>query len=85
MVNDGWKGLYDCAVLLSNDADFTEALKIVNKELELVTGLVTPRQTYSEGMARHSSFKRAIKNTDLRDSQLPNPIPNSNLYKPESW
>ncbi|MHA1703792.1 MAG: NYN domain-containing protein [Promethearchaeota archaeon] len=85
IVNDGWKDLYDCAILLSNDADFTEALRVVNKELGLVVGLVTPRQKYSVGMKKNSSFKIAIKNKDLRDSQLPNPIPNSSYHKPESW
>jgi len=35
LVNDSWKGLYDCAVILSNDGDLLEALKIVYSELKL--------------------------------------------------
>lgn len=85
MVNDGWKGLYDCAVVLTNDGDFEEALRIVRDELNLVVGLITPRHTSSKKLDKYISFRKTIRNGVLRDSQLPNPIPNSNLYKPESW
>jgi uncharacterized LabA/DUF88 family protein len=33
MLNDAWLDKFDCAVLVSNDSDLAEALKIVNRQL----------------------------------------------------
>ncbi len=86
LVNDGWKGLYECAVVLSNDGDLLEALRIVHDELGLCVGLVTPRKArISKSLLKYAKFQKRIGNNLLRNSQLPNPIPNINIYKPSSW
>lgn len=86
LVNDGQKGLYDCAVVLSNDGDLLEAMKIVHDELKLCVGLVTPgKAKISKSLIKYATFKKRIRKNILKLSQLPNPIPKTKIYKPKGW
>ncbi|MCK4695847.1 MAG: NYN domain-containing protein [Candidatus Cloacimonetes bacterium] len=86
LVNDGWKGSYDCAVILSNDGDLLEAMKIVHDELKLCIGLVTPDKIRtSSSLLKYSTFRKRIRNNIIKNSQLPNPIPGTNFSKPVEW
>jgi len=86
IVNDGWKGLYDCAVVLSNDGDLLEALRIVHDELKLCVGLVTPgKARISKSLLKYATFQKRIRTNLLQICQLPNPISNTNIYKPSGW
>jgi len=72
--------------VLSNDGDLLEALRIVHDELKLCVGLVTPGNArISKSLLKYATFKKRIRTNLLRNSQLPNPIPNSNIYKPTGW
>lgn len=42
LVNDSWKDLFDCAVIISNDGDLAEALRIVSQERHKQIVLLTP-------------------------------------------
>ena len=42
LVNDAHKGLFDCAIVVSNDSDLAEAMRIAKDECEKVVGLFTP-------------------------------------------
>lgn len=86
MVNDAHKGQYDCAVVVSNDGDLAEAMRIVNIECGKVVGLFTPwKRRVSKHLMKYSSFQREIRKATLENSQLPNPIPGTNIYKPQDW
>jgi len=86
LVNDGWKGLYDCAVVVSNDGDLKEAMRIVHDELKLPIGLATPNKIkISKSLNNFKTFHKRIRNNVMKNSQLPNPIPNTTIYKPKEW
>jgi len=86
MVNDGWKGLYDCAVVLSNDGDLLEAFRIIHDDLNLPIGLITPgKARTSKSLLKYTTFRKRIRKHLLLNSQLPNPIPNTKIIKPTSW
>lgn len=42
ILNDAWLDKYDCAVLVSNDSDIAEALKLVKAERNKTIGLILP-------------------------------------------
>ena len=42
LVNDAWLDKYDCAVVVSNDSDLAESLRIVREERKKAVGLLTP-------------------------------------------
>lgn len=89
LVNDGWHGLYDCAVVCSNDGDLSEALRIVRRELHKTVLLVVPgdpkKRAPSVELKRWASYVISIKEASLAASQLPNPIPGTTLHKPADW
>jgi uncharacterized LabA/DUF88 family protein len=85
MLNDAWENKFDLAILISNDSDLAEALKLV-KKLNKNIGLFLPDKVYtSKSLLENTDFIKRIRKGVLSISQLPNPIPNSNLYKPSKW
>jgi uncharacterized LabA/DUF88 family protein len=89
LVNDAWLGRYDCAVLVSNDSDLAEAMKLVRTHHPgLRLGLVFARTQGgrpSYELSQHANFVLRVSQTVLAACQLPDPIPGTNLHKPRSW
>jgi len=88
MVEDGYKGLYDTAVIVSNDSDMGEALRIVSKELNLEIGLINPSGThFSKSLNKYSSFKEPVREKPILASQFPASLTDSvgTFTKPKSW
>ena len=42
LLNDGWLDAYDCAVVVSNDSDIAEAMRLVRQHRGKRIGLMTP-------------------------------------------
>ena len=86
LLNDGWLGAYDCAVVVSNDSDLAEAMRLVRHDRGKRLGLVTPGTARpSRQLMSHAHFCRPIRRTALRGSQLPDPIPGTTISKPSGW
>jgi hypothetical protein len=88
LLNDGWKNRYDCAVIVSNDSDLAESMNLVRTEHKKLLGLITPGapvRTTSYQLKRYAHFLRRISPAALQQSQLPNPIPGTNIHKPPTW
>ncbi|MFH1114725.1 MAG: NYN domain-containing protein [Pseudomonadota bacterium] len=86
LLNDAWLGLYDCAVLVSNDSDLAEALRLVRVHHGKMIGVITPHKNQqSRELLCHATFVKRIRQGLLRVSQLPDPIPGTSLYKPSFW
>lgn len=86
LLNDAWEDNYDCAVVVSNDGDLSEAIKLVRKKKKLV-GLVNPssKRRFSKELNKIVDFKYRVRNSLLRKSQLPKKIPGTNITKPKEW
>ena len=87
LLNDGWLNLYDCAVVISNDSDLAEAMRLVKQEhADKQIGLMTlGRGKLSRHLQKHADFFMAIRGGVLVRSQLPSPVPGTNFRKPPSW
>lgn len=88
VLNDAWLDLYDCAVIVSNDSDLAESLRLVKAHCGKLIGLVTPgapTRTTSRQLSKHADFQREIRHSALRTSQLPDPIPGTGIRKPARW
>lgn len=86
LLHDAWCNKYDCAVIISNDSDLAEAVKIVHKELGKTIGIINPGNTrQSKELIQYATFVKQIREGVLSASQLPNPIPNSTIHKPLDW
>lgn len=88
LLNDAWQNRYDCAVVVSNDSDLSESLRLVKAQHRKLIGVVTPgaptRRT-SFQLSQHADFIKPIRSWMLRTSQLPDPIPNTTISKPINW
>lgn len=87
-LNDAWLDAYDCAVVVSNDSDLAESLRLIRSQHRKVVGVVTPgapTRATSKQLRVCADFIRPIRTWMLRDSQLPNTIPGAGITKPASW
>ncbi len=86
LLNDAWLDRYDCAIVVSNDSDLAEAMRLVKQHHPKLIGLITPGATHpSRELMCHADFSRHIRPTALAASLLPDPIPRTTLRKPEKW
>ena len=88
LLNDAWLNKYDAAIIVSNDSDMAESMRLVRiNHPNKVIGLVTPGKSVrtSEQLKKHSHFVKKIRDGVVKASQLPNPIPNTNIRKPNDW
>ena len=86
VLNDAWLDLYDCAVIVSNDSDLAESLKLVKEQHNKVIGLITPGKGHpSRELLRYADFTKRIRKGVLAISQLPDPIPGTTISKPKVW
>jgi uncharacterized LabA/DUF88 family protein len=88
VLNDAWQDAYDCAVIVSNDSDLAESLRLVKAQHRKLVGLVTPgaptRKT-SRQLRQYADFVKPIRAWMLKSSLLPNPIPGTTIHKPANW
>lgn len=88
LVNDAWRGAFDCALVVSNDADVERAMRIVKHQLRPKVMLYTPgapRRQPLNVLKRWAHKQVDVNPADLAASQLPMPVQPGNLDKPSDW
>ena len=101
LLSDAYKGEFDIAVLVTNDSDLQEPVRIVSQELQLPIGVINPQrpavvvrqgkprkiQSTSRELTCYAKFVKVIRKGLLAASQLP-PVLNDqhgSFTKPSSW
>jgi len=87
LVRDAFKGLFDCAAVLTNDTDLVEPVRIVTQELGLPVVLLTPIAKPATSLAKVASSIRHIQ-PYIGPCQLPDQIPlpgKKPISKPAEW
>jgi len=86
LLNDAWLDQYDCAVIVSNDSDLAESLKLVRVHHNKKIGLITPGNRHpSKELMQYADFVKRVRKGILAASQLPDPIPGTKIKKPSIW
>ncbi len=87
LLADGFRGAFEAAVLVTNDSDLTEAVRVVRQELGLIVGILNPHKHPSRELLKNASFMKPIRKGVLAASQLPNPLfdRNGEIRKPPTW
>ena len=86
LLNDAWLDKYDCAVVVSNDSDLAESIRLVTTQNRKVIGILNPGDCRpSRELIRYATFVKQIRRGALAASQLPDPIPGTTIHKPKSW
>ncbi|MCY4164776.1 MAG: NYN domain-containing protein [Gammaproteobacteria bacterium] len=86
LVHDAHRDAYEGALVISNDSDLSEALRIVIDEIGKPLWLVSPYGK-TAGALRNSlrTRPRVIFESTLKQSQLPDQIPGTKITKPLEW
>lgn len=88
MLHDAWEDAYDCAVVVSNDSDLAEALRLV-RSMGKVVGILCPATgTPARDLQAHADFVRHVRPVHLFRSQLPDPVEfasGGEIFCPPRW
>jgi hypothetical protein len=88
---DGFRAHYELAVVISNDSDLKEPVRLVREELGAPVGVLNPHPqrswTLSPRKLQDGSFFKPIRRSVLADCQFPDRIKDRRgfLRKPKRW
>lgn len=84
---DAFQNDCDTAVVVSNDSDLAEPIRMAQHELGLAVGVVNPHPAKRRSRSLQSSFFRQLRNGALRRSQFPAMLTDArgSFSKPSSW
>lgn len=87
MVHDAHSGRFDVAVLVSNDSDLAEPLKIIKSEIGLKVGVLNPHEHPVKDIERNATFIKPITRRHLERSQFPARMRDEQgaFERPEAW
>jgi hypothetical protein len=88
IINDGHRNAYEVAVLITNDSDLAEPVRIVREELQKPVGVINPHKQHpSQSLIKFASFVKQIRQGVLSVSQLPPTLADihGEITKPGSW
>ena len=87
LLNDSWKNEFDCVVVVSNDSDLAEALRMVVQQNNKIVGVINPRigKPPARELMKYAKFYKTISKGVLKISQLPDYIPGTKIHKPLTW
>lgn len=86
LLNDAWKGLFDAAIVFSNDSDLVEPIRMVSVERKKpITLACAARNPMTSKLVTVTQYHRAIHPAMLASAQFPNPIPGTVIAKPSKW
>lgn len=86
LLNDAWKGLFDAAVVISNDTDLVTPIRMVTVEQEKTVFVVCPgRWQMAPHLRSVASYARHVHRGMLRDAQFPTQIPGTAITCPSQW
>ena len=75
LIRDAWQDLFDVAVVLSQDTDLNEPVRIVRDEIKRSIGVVVLDGKAPGKLATFGSFVRHITPADLAAAQFPDRVP----------
>ncbi len=87
LVRDGFRGEYEVAVLVTNDSDLLEPMRVVNHDLGLPVGILNPHPKPSRALLPHARFIKRIRPGLLAKCQFPDQLTDNagTFRKPSSW
>lgn len=83
LVRDGFQGKYKRAVIITNDIDLAEPMKIVKEELGLEVILLKPNSQRLATLDKNSTRIMLIEDKHLANSQFPDAVGGTN--RPITW
>lgn len=87
LVSDAYEKRFEQAVIISNDSDLVEAIRIVRHRLGLRVGVLCPHKRLAVMLRKHASFTRQIRTGPLSGSLFPDQLKDEKgvFHIPAKW
>lgn len=87
LLRDGFMNNYELAVVVSNDSDLVEPIRIVTQELGHKVGILNPQKHPSKTLLKYAYFFKNIRKSVLKASLFPPTLKDANgtFNKPSGW
>lgn len=87
LLHDAHRGMFDVAVLVTNDSDLVEPIRLVRSDLGLTVGVLNPHKKPAFEIAKHASFMKTIRSGVLAASQFPTTLADAQgtFSRPREW
>lgn len=87
LVSDGFRNVYDAAVIVSNDSDLLPPIQFVKEELGKLVGILNPQKHPSVVLSATAHFVKNIRAGVLANSQFPTTLTDAKgaFTKPARW
>ncbi|MHB1516407.1 MAG: PIN domain-containing protein [Acidiferrobacteraceae bacterium] len=86
LIKDGWAGRYEAAVVIPNDTDLAEPIRIVAQELKKPVTILSPSSFgAAKPLVSVSTHVRHIHAAHLKASLFPDTLPGTTITKPAGW
>jgi uncharacterized LabA/DUF88 family protein len=87
LLHEAYQKTFDVAVLITNDSDLVEPVRIVRRELNLPVGILNPQQHHSAALKAEATFMKRIRQTDVAACQFPTIMNDAKgqFHKPATW
>lgn len=87
LLRDAYTDKFSVAVIVSNDSDLVEPIRIVREELGKRVGILNPHPIPSVSLRRNADFFKGIRKSALRQSQFPETMQDEHgtFHKPSAW
>ncbi len=87
LLHDAHMGRFDVAVVVSNDSDLLEPIKIVRQQLHKRVGILNPHPNPSRALLPHIDFIKQIREGVLKAAQFPASLTDAHgtFTKPAAW
>ena len=77
LLHDAHLNRFDIAVVVSNDSDLLEPIRLVRQELKKTVGVLNPHKNPSRAIQPHVDFYKPIRQGALQQCQLPEMLTDS--------
>ena len=87
LLHDAHNGEFEIAVVISNDSDLAEPIKMVTKDLKLPVIVVSPFERNTLALAEVATSRKQIRNGVLKISQFTDELSDAvgGFKKPDNW
>jgi uncharacterized LabA/DUF88 family protein len=87
LLRDGFLKQFETAVIISNDSDLAEPVRIVSQELKFAVGVINPHQHHSKELQQYATFVKRIRQSHLVATQFPVTLTDAKgpFSKPPGW
>ena len=87
LIYEAMRDEFDAAVVVSNDSDLAEPIRIVTQEVHRKVGILTPARIPTRKLLKYCTFYKPIRNAVLAASQFPLELEDAHgkFRKPDSW